>query len=744
MKARFIWVLVCLGIAIASLIGGHYYLGIQPVAPGFGVLLGFWEGDLQLAAEWLVTVLLVIAFCWVMVSNDVIRRPAAPIALLSVLFWFWIVSSATVAKQPYAASLEAARWGIALLTLFVVVALAGRGEFARALMVTIAIVGTLCALKGVWDFALSAYGDPGYRAFGPFFNPDYFAGFLVMSLMVTLGLLAGALGLGRTLFGTMATAQLFALLLTGSRFGLASFIFAFIMFLFSLRWFGVSIKPIIARSAAIIAIVILLVVLFTAQFHAFPGSRLAKGATTESHSGKFRLLTWKGTARMIAAQPILGHGIGSFQYAYPKYAFTGYTMLAHSSYMQLSAETGVIGLLLFLGLIIAWYVLALQREKTPPNTASVTSIAMLIDDPRIYRAAVIAAITGACARNLVDSDLSIFANLITFWALIGLGLSLSVDAIAASFLPRGVRWLAASILGLSVITFYSTVGIASIYAGQADWAYQQAFKGENAQALLDDARSNIEWALVLDRHNSEYEMELGDVLLMQSSNIQEAQRVSVPHYQQAIRLQPSPKTYTRYASLLEYLANNTTSPDVRTQNLEIAIESLKKSLEFSPNDVGNKLRLAHIYERSGSPVLAYVAYQEMVKLEASPANQIQATPEFVEERFGEAYLKLAQKAISQSDNKSAIQLLESAVRIYEKYCIITRPLLKRFFEAGRPSIAGYTLSRDSEAMENYLKTLEALKSAYITQNQPEKARQIDELLVKVKADRALLKAPSTQ
>src|SRR5690606_7803862 len=66
------------------------------------------------------------------------------------------------------------------------------------------------------------------------------------------------------------------------------------------------------------------------------------GAATggEAHSGQFRVLTWEATAKMAAANPLLGTGIGTFGSTFNKYAIAGWTEAAHNAYLQTAAETG--------------------------------------------------------------------------------------------------------------------------------------------------------------------------------------------------------------------------------------------------------------------------------------------------------------------------------------------------------------------------------------------------------------------
>ncbi len=70
-----------------------------------------------------------------------------------------------------------------------------------------------------------------------------------------------------------------------------------------------------------------------------------------------RFESWNGGLRMMRQHPVKGVGLGVFQYEYSEIAHTepGYKVkiprFAHNSYIQVGAETGILGLVFFIGLI---------------------------------------------------------------------------------------------------------------------------------------------------------------------------------------------------------------------------------------------------------------------------------------------------------------------------------------------------------------------------------------------------------
>ena len=70
-----------------------------------------------------------------------------------------------------------------------------------------------------------------------------------------------------------------------------------------------------------------------------------------------RLLRWQAAARMLADNPLLGVGPGGFRGQYVTYSgfaeLAERTPVAHEMYLEVGAELGLLGLVLFLGAIVA-------------------------------------------------------------------------------------------------------------------------------------------------------------------------------------------------------------------------------------------------------------------------------------------------------------------------------------------------------------------------------------------------------
>ena len=88
----------------------------------------------------------------------------------------------------------------------------------------------------------------------------------------------------------------------------------------------------------------------------------------------FRLDTWKDTLRLAAASPLLGHGLGAFHDAYPRFK-RGHGILrvehAENDYLETLAETGALGLGLALaGLVLVFVSAGRARDTAPASGAA--------------------------------------------------------------------------------------------------------------------------------------------------------------------------------------------------------------------------------------------------------------------------------------------------------------------------------------------------------------------------------------
>ncbi len=150
-------------------------------------------------------------------------------------------------------------------------------------------------------------------------------------------------------------------------------------------------------------------------------SRVTIESLTSGESALRRIATWKFTQMMIEDYPILGSGLGTYAYHTLKYQAEffaignnrdiyphGKAVQAHNEYLQLWSELGIVGLLLFLWIIIAYY----------------RNVFINIRKINEKQQAIIIALTGGVTAVLIDAifgfPLQLATSISLFWMFLGL------------------------------------------------------------------------------------------------------------------------------------------------------------------------------------------------------------------------------------------------------------------------------------------------------------------------------------
>lgn len=129
-----------------------------------------------------------------------------------------------------------------------------------------------------------------------------------------------------------------------------------------------------------------------------------------------RWLMWQAAIGMIQDRPWLGHGLNTFMANYLKYRVGGepFPRYAHNCYLQVAAETGVIGLVAFLGLLGAIF----QRVLTGARSAAA--------EPRLLLMGLGAGLLAFATQAALDTNFYALRQAALFWVLAGLAVGLSV------------------------------------------------------------------------------------------------------------------------------------------------------------------------------------------------------------------------------------------------------------------------------------------------------------------------------
>jgi len=260
----------------------------------------------------------------------------------------------------------------------------------KRLVLTIILTGTGVALLGIlqflshsdkiYGFWQSQYKVGSYG--GPFVNENHFAGYLAMVIPLTLGFLISSQPpiVSRTaktwkqqlsaLDSWLAKNALLifsiALMSTGlflslSRGGIICFLFSLLLFSLFL-----GLKKYQKNKRKLVLLVSGLAFIFLLWVGVGPVLKELATLADLKKAASERPQVWKDTLSLSRDFPFFGVGLGNFQTIYPKYKSIATPTLwehAHNDYVEMLADTGWTGLLLFFGGIFIFLFVAMKNWK---------------------------------------------------------------------------------------------------------------------------------------------------------------------------------------------------------------------------------------------------------------------------------------------------------------------------------------------------------------------------------------------
>jgi len=400
-----------------------------------------------------------------LVSHFTARLRAAwvPLALLAglcalPLCQLWVEGASADAARTRQYLLRTLLYSAAfLLTLSLattrgrVLGLLGAMVAAGVLQASLAVL--LFSTDASYDFLFTPF-EQGQRAMGTFPNPDHLAGYMELTLAAGLGLMLAQLGgdsspgrpnwqarlraalaflmSGKMLLRMMLVLLVIALVMTHSRMGNGAFFISLLLVggvvaCVSRRlrrpaiWLVISMLVIdvviIGQWVGLDRVVQRLQGTGVASFDSAAGFGFgAQGARPPREESIAERLAVPGMAQaLVARRPWFGHGGGSFYTVFPPHKTEPWPWLwdhAHNDYVEVAADTGLVGLALWVGLGVA---------------TAVRAAKLLFDSqPRLNRGVGAAALLALCSiglHSMVDFNLQIPANALTLTVILALAWS---------------------------------------------------------------------------------------------------------------------------------------------------------------------------------------------------------------------------------------------------------------------------------------------------------------------------------
>jgi O-antigen ligase len=302
------------------------------------------------------------------------------------------------------------------LACFLITQTLTRTTHIRKLATAAAVYGTAVAMFAVLQ-SLRSNGKLywlrtprfGGWIYGPYVNHNHYAGLMEMLVPIPLVFAFSRYARGKERWAAASAAAFMGatIFLSGSRGGMIAFalqVAFFLCFLFRERTAG---------RAAFIMTTFLVVALVSIAW--IGGSDVTARLSTISASkhselsNDIRFKINRDSLHMFAKRPILGWGLGTFETVYPQFR-SFYTDLlvdkAHNDYLQLLAETGVVGFAIMIWFLVVGFRTAWPKIRQWPSNVN-GSVALVA----------VVGISGILVHSLVDFNLEIPANALLFYVL---------------------------------------------------------------------------------------------------------------------------------------------------------------------------------------------------------------------------------------------------------------------------------------------------------------------------------------
>lgn len=393
---------------VLTLIRIEFGLAFLAFAVPFGSLASLDSDVSGLSATEPLVVLVTFAWMLRIVAFRDDRLKVTPIFVFLIGFLGALLLSMSTALSLSLSLKELLKWS-GFLVVFIVAAntLKTRNQITIVLLAIIA-AGTIEALIGWYQF-FARVGPEGFvigggfmRAYGTFGQPNPFAGYLALVVPLAYALLLD--------FDWIKSKPVISLTII---LGVTAIItVAIVMSLSRGAWLGLAlgffvVASLRSRKAFVILLALLLVIIILLTFGVtglLPPEISQRFADIGDYFGIFdvrevivtqenwaiveRMASWQAGWNMFQDNVWLGLGPGNFAAYYLDYALPGWEETggghAHNYYLNLLAETGVIGLMAYLAFIFGTFLYVLrcyQRTKVSDLKSSETRVFSLISLP---------------------------------------------------------------------------------------------------------------------------------------------------------------------------------------------------------------------------------------------------------------------------------------------------------------------------------------------------------------------------
>jgi len=320
------------------------------------------SGDVGIAKAAAALALGALGCSWLLYERRL--RMGGALGLALATFFAWMAASSAWSLAPFITRqsiVEAAKF---FAIFFLVTNVVDDVHRAQQLLTVFAASSIIPAVGALWSYAHGQHLVEGTRAawLGTFGDPNDLAYHLATGIAVALAarqlersrsmrlLWAGGIGM-----------MLIAILFTQSRGGLITTGVVLALYMLQSLRHRRGIIP-------IVGVVILAALVAPSATWQRAGTTLAY---EDDASALGRIDAWNTGRNIFAEQPLAGVGLGTFVVAWAEYApgDAGPARAPHNTFVQVLAETGLVGLVLFLTALALGLVWALMATRAPETAA---------------------------------------------------------------------------------------------------------------------------------------------------------------------------------------------------------------------------------------------------------------------------------------------------------------------------------------------------------------------------------------
>jgi O-antigen ligase len=377
---------------------------------------------------------------------------------LDVIPSFDLTMTAHPDRHPLSIAPQLTATGLALFASFAVLVVGSARLIticgSRGLAHAIAIIGVLLALTGIIQqplFTGKIYGfwtpQMAGNPFGPFVNKNHFAGWMVMALPLTLGLLSGGIARGTghvtptfrdrvlwlsspaasrlVLLAGAAAVMALSLVLTMSRSGISATMLALaVTGAVAVRRQGTSTRRTIVTSYLVLLVVVVTV---------WVGVDAIVSRFASADWGEFngRRGAWADAAGIFSRFRLTGTGLNTYGVAtlfYQQHDLGWHYAQAHNDYLQLAAEGGLLLLVPAAACLVAFIATVRRRFKEDTGTSDYW-----------VRVGAVTGLTAIALQETVEFSLQMPGNAALFAVLCGVALHKSAGHAGATPIPSQSR-----------------------------------------------------------------------------------------------------------------------------------------------------------------------------------------------------------------------------------------------------------------------------------------------------------------